>query len=456
MHAASNRQPPALKVAAARLAEKIDMVSPGSGWQRLVQPVDAGTELLAWLAAGQSVCVYWSERDELNCEVAGQGVALSIKLSHAEDLDECEAAIRELFSHCPTARLYGGLAFFDSREEHWDGFGGGELILPRYELSRQGKKLELICNLNLPEGVAGEELRTKISKDAQALQVAEDFPRDIPKSTVAREIPDWQTWQEQVSEALAAMDSGELDKLVLSREQQLSVGGDLCPWSVLSLWQELTPKTYRYGFSTGDNHCFFGASPERLYRRNGVLLESEALAGTAPRGHTPVQDRRFAATLLVDDKNRRENSLVLQAVRTALQHCSDSIESSDEIALIQLKNVQHLRQLVRARLKPDTSDATLLKLLHPTPAVGGAPREQALSKLQMMESHVRGWYAAPFGCIGKGYAEFAVALRCARLQGRKLSLYAGAGLVPGSSADAEWAELDSKLRTVQSILNLSL
>ncbi|MCL6269443.1 isochorismate synthase [Sansalvadorimonas sp. 2012CJ34-2] len=455
MSADSFRQPLTLSVAAAKLAEKINQVEPGSGWHRIALPVCVETDLLACLAGGEGVRVYWSQRDTPGQETAGFGVALALNVAHTCDLDECLPVIRNILNTCPQARFVGGLPFFEDRKEQWPGFEGGELILPRFELTRRQGQLTLACHVELPAGAAGEQFRSQIARQALSLKEAKGFPCALPSAEIVKENPDWQLWQNQVGQVLGLMEQDELEKLVLSREQQLELEADLCPWSLLSAWQKLTPETYRFAFIRENGQCFFGASPERLYRRNGQTLDSEALAGTAPRGLTPAQDRRLASALLSDDKNRRENSLVLQAVRHALQSCSESVEPISEMSLIRLKSVQHLRQMIRAKLKPGVTDGMLLKLLHPTPAVGGVPKDRALEQLATIENHARGWYAAPFGCIGNDQAEFAVALRCVFLNGRNLSLYSGAGLVCGSDANAEWAELDSKLRTVQSLLQIS-
>ncbi len=449
------------------LVEKIIDIEPGTGWHRLEQQVDCLVsnnciEQLAWLAAGRGVRTFWANRKS-SLISAGQGVALSIRIGDtvppSQVLRESEPLMREVLAACPNARFYGGMAFSEQAGDHWSGFGGGQILLPRFELLSYQGQLILACNLQLPLGSQGVALKKQIAIEAQTLAVIEDlnrFPKTLPVATVTGNIPVWATWEAQVDTVLEALEKRNLAKVVLSREQTLSIDGELCPWSMLMRWQAMTPETYRFALWNNHNECFFGASPESLYHRHKQNLDSEALAGTAPRGRTPVQDRKLAANLLADDKNRRENSLVMRAITDALSECSESVEFTADTNLVKLRSVQHLRKKVRAYLKPDTTDAELIERLHPTPAMGGAPKAEALSLIQRLETHQRGWYSGPFGMIEKDGADISVAIRCALLQGQSLRLYSGVGLVPGSHADEEWAELDSKLKTVQSLLNVKL
>ncbi|MTI12812.1 isochorismate synthase [Sansalvadorimonas verongulae] len=457
--------PLALSVACSLLAEKILGVQPGSGWQRLEQPVEALTsrdnlDHLAWLSAGEGVRVFWASRDGALVS-AGQGVALSIKCGYSlpshQAVRESESLMQDIFEHCPDARFYGGLAFSSQPDSHWPGFAGGDIVLPRFELVRESGRVKLACHLQLPSGEAGEALRAELAEQARRLStMPAEFPKALPRGALGSHKPSLEEWRHQLDVALAALETDELDKVVLSREQKVSLDGELCPWSMLVSWQKQTPETYRFAYWSEQGDCFFGASPECLYQRHNRTLESEALAGTAPRGQTPIQDRQLAVTLLADDKNLRENSLVMRAITDALGDCSETVEPIDTTSLIKLRSVQHLRQKVRAYLKPRISDADLLERLHPTPAVGGTPKQAAESLIHQLEPHRRGWYAGPFGTIGRESAELSVAIRSALLQGQTLTLYSGVGLVPGSVADSEWAELDSKLRTVLSLLDISL
>ena len=122
-----------------------------------------------------------------------------------------------------------------------------------------------------------------------------------------------------------------------------------------------------------------------------------------------------------------------------------SIRKRGQKSVLKLEQVQHLYNKIEAVLKEDVTDTDLLTALHPTPAVGGLPREAALEKLAALEPFDRGWYAAPVGFLGRDRAEFAVAIRSALVRENRVNLYAGAGIVEGSVAENEWQELENKI-----------
>jgi isochorismate synthase EntC len=113
-------------------------------------------------------------------------------------------------------------------------------------------------------------------------------------------------------------------------------------------------------------------------------------------------------------------------------------------AVLALKHVVHLRTGIQAQLREDVGPVALVTALHPTPAVGGAPRERALRFLGEHEALDRGWYAGPVGWVGPQRAHLVVALRSALVEGARARLFVGAGIVQGSDPAAEWRETELK------------
>ncbi|MFM7261371.1 MAG: chorismate-binding protein, partial [bacterium] len=144
-------------------------------------------------------------------------------------------------------------------------------------------------------------------------------------------------------------------------------------------------------------------------------------------------------------KDRREHEFVVERVREALASCSTSLRVEHEPRLLRLAYVQHLATRVQAELRPGTSDADLVRLLHPTPAVAGAPIAPAMEALRAFEPFDRGLYAGPVGVVSRDGAEIAVAIRSARIDGDALTAFAGAGIVEGSDPAEEWRETGHKL-----------
>jgi isochorismate synthase EntC len=177
------------------------------------------------------------------------------------------------------------------------------------------------------------------------------------------------------------------------------------------------------------------------------------VAGSAPRGRSPEEEARHSAALSESEKERIEHELVKRSIREALSESCGSLSGPAVPRLLKLEGIQHLETPLRGRLHAHRRGCTnvlnLVAMLHPTPAVGGAPRETALDWLEHFEALDRGWYAGPVGYVdGRGNGEFRVALRSALLRGRKARLFAGAGIVEGSEPASELAETRLKLRAL--------
>ncbi len=447
---------PTLPDALVLLAQQLQNLSASPHWQRVVQPVmPTNTSLLAWLANNKGTRLYWRSRDS-DLEVATVGVATRFIVNRPSALSECQRVLQDILKDMPTARVYGGMAFSPQTSDHWPGFPGGELILPRFELVRENSQLSLVCNICFDGTSAAERERQALLAGIPACISNFEFPAPLPDAMVMANRPDRRQWNKCVDEALGALERGDITKVVLARQRTLALNDELCPWSMLSRWQALTPKTYGFCYTSKSGEVFFGASPERLYQRRGCHLASEAMAGTTRRGANPQEDEQLAEALRHDDKNLWENALVSQAICEALEECSEQVEVVSDVELVKLQSIQHLRQTIHATLNPHVSDAELLTLLHPTPAVGGVPKKTSMALIEQLEGYPRGWYAGPFGYVGDNHAEFAVAIRSARLKDRTLRLYSGVGLVQGSCVEDEWQELDSKLWTVQSLFESGL
>ncbi len=158
-----------------------------------------------------------------------------------------------------------------------------------------------------------------------------------------------------------------------------------------------------------------------------------ALAGSAPRGATGEEDRHLGSELLYSAKNREEHEIVTTTIRDSLASLCSRIWITDTPELLRLKNIQHLQTAIVGELLPGRSMLEALHALHPTPAVGGSPTEQALAFIRAHENLDRGWYAGPIGWIDlRGNGEFAVALRSALLEKNQATLFAGCGIVRDS------------------------
>jgi salicylate biosynthesis isochorismate synthase/menaquinone-specific isochorismate synthase len=255
---------------------------------------------------------------------------------------------------------------------------------------------------------------------------------------------------EQVQRILDDIRAGRLQKVVLARAVHVTAGSDIDPIAWLVALRERFPTCTLFAVGDGPT-VFLGASPERLLRAQGQWVETAALAGTAPRGASRTADHALGEALRDSSKNGAEHAVVVQYLRSVLDECCDDVQVAREPTLLRTRTVQHLCTEIKARRR-ERSPAAFLELvgrMHPSPAVGGAPREAALRWLDQNEATERGWFAGPVGFVqSDGDGEFAVALRSALVRGRNATAWAGAGIVERSQPMAEFTETELKLRTV--------
>ncbi len=177
------------------------------------------------------------------------------------------------------------------------------------------------------------------------------------------------------------------------------------------------------------------------------------MAGSVRRGSDDDEDARLASELLANEKEREEHRVVVDMLRQTLDPLSARLDVEPSASVVRFRHIQHLVTLVSGRLREQAGILDLVERLHPTPAVGGAPRELALALLREEERIDRGWYAGPVGWLDRrGDGEFVVAIRSGVVNGSSASLFAGCGIVADSEPAREWEESQDKLRILASAL----
>jgi isochorismate synthase len=259
-------------------------------------------------------------------------------------------------------------------------------------------------------------------------------------------------WKAIVRQIEQNMRRGELGKVVLARQYHVEGRAIFDPALVAERLRADYADCFVFAVARGER-CFLGASPERLVRLRDGAVRATCLAGSIARGATAEQDQQLGAELLASAKDRAEHEFVVRAICATLADvCADQM-SAGPLALMKLRNVQHLFTPIVGRVAVGCDILDMVARLHPTPAMGGVPREQAMEVIRRFEGMDRGWYASPVGWMdARGEGEFAVAIRSALLQGAVASLFAGCGIVAGSDPDREYAESCLKLRPMLSVL----
>ncbi|MDF3127844.1 isochorismate synthase [Kiritimatiellaeota bacterium B1221] len=402
---------------------------------------------LRWLLAQRfHRRVYWSARDRDEV-IAGVGCCHECSSGSIEEPERLFERGREVLAHFGTKKpMYlGGFSFTETSvdERPWPEMGKTRFWIPFAEVSRREGKTILACNLYFRRNV--EVNLQQLLHEWQSVLSNIQTPEELPTLLCRRDFPEKDGWESNVSAALDLIENGVLDKVVLARKAEYTFAAEVPATWILAVLEQVTSNCYHFLIQPSETAAFMGTPPECLYRREGRRLNSEALAGTRPRVSDEEKDRQLGAELIASVKERHEQELVRRDLIRALHLLSVSVEAEEEPKLLKLERKQHLLSQLAATLQEMVSDADILKSLHPTPAVGGSPRVNALRELKRLEPFSRGWYAAPVGCFGEDFAEFAVAIRSGLVQGRQVNIYSGAGIVKGSDPAEEWQEIENKI-----------
>ncbi len=401
--------------------------------------VDASREpcdILQWLREAPAGTRRYFRDRSAKFEVAGVG---QCERTHFGDHDRFTQHDEGTVAR--SAAWFVALPFDGSRprDPEWLPWMDATCVLPDIEVRREGEAFTLAAHLSCD--TQREALASQLAAFASPSQSCAIEPALVRESDLDGEAQ----WSRAVRGGLERIRSGALRKIVIARRRTYAASGPLDPVAVLARLSARESRGFRFLVEAGEGKAFLGVTPERLVARSGRLARSEAVAGTRPRGVDGVADRLLGESLLASAKDRREHEFVVERVREALATCASSLRVDHEPRLLRLAYVQHLATRVTAELRGQISDADLVALLHPTPAVAGAPVASALDALRDLEQFDRGLYAGPVGVVSRDGAELAVAIRSARIDGDVLVAYAGAGIVEGSDAAEEWRETSHKL-----------
>jgi menaquinone-specific isochorismate synthase len=345
--------------------------------------------------------------------------------------------------------LVGGFSFAPDggATPEWSSFPSARLVLPEVSIARRGSQARLTVSVAVWPDDRPEEIVRRAEE-----RLAEMRPSGMPlldpdpvtKPRVAGAAPPAH-FEGAVSRAVERIRAGGLEKVVLAREVRVHTRSDIDAGPIVDALRTGFPECFCFCVGT-PQAAFVGASPELLVRREGSRLGTLALAGTTRRSADPAVDDHLGEQLRASPKNAQEHRIVVDRIRRRLEPVSLWVTEADGPVLVKVQNVQHLATPIRAQLSRPRSVVELAGLLHPTPAVGGEPRDVAEPLIPELEGLDRGWYAGPVGWTDLAEdGEFCVGLRCALLEGKVAHLYAGNGIVADSDPAEELAETEAKL-----------
>ncbi|WP_421774834.1 isochorismate synthase [Gracilimonas sp.] len=407
---------------------------------------------------------YW-EKPSAEFSIAAAGSLARIQTTGQQRFRKASDQGKELLStvyhisklnhSLASVHLLGGFSFFDHNiGKQWRAFGAGSFNLPEWVLVREGKFNVSTVTKNIDPADSETDIYNSFVEtfekldricDAGAYSIESKKPFKSEIDTPDTDSEDYHKWMNSVENATDLIKSGEFKKIVLARELNVRIKEPVSDTRLLNHLRKQYPDCYSFLISQDGESSFIGSTPERLASFHDREVLTEGLAGSISRGKTASEDAVLEYELLNSQKDLSEHAFVLDAIEENLQRFSDVFEHPVSPGVKKLSNVQHLYTPVHARIKDGVSRTEVLSRLHPTPAVGGYPREKAMPYISKLEHFDRGWYAAPVGWINaNGEGEFVVAIRSGLIKSNEVRFFAGCGIVEDSNPRKEWDETNLK------------
>lgn len=352
--------------------------------------------------------------------------------------------------------FFGGMKFSpegNSDNSIWSDYSDSDWFIPKLLFINVKEEFYAVFNFvyknNVPELIH--------EFDSRMLMV-ESFQRDVPHSdkevvqnTNMYDVSERTEWIKKVNAALEEIADGDYSKIVLSRRVELTLSKEPNIFNKLVQLSEDYPKCYVFAYRKNES-VFFGASPEKLARIKDGWVEADALAGSTQRGETEDEDERLADELLLSKKNLSEQNAVVNFITKSFSGFAEEIIYDEKPIIRKLSNIQHLWTPIKAKLKSAHTIFSILKEIHPTPAICGVPWSGALDFIKTTEGYNRGLYAGIIGWFNfDEQGEFAVSIRSGLLKENKLFAFAGCGIVEGSDPETEFEETELKLKPILSL-----
>lgn len=383
-----------------------------------INPVD----LPAWLSEQDLFPKFYWKSKESNTEIAAVGALV--------ETDRFPLLPQETASSC---RFFGAIPFSQNRKGSlWNSLASSYFFLPQIEIVQSIERTVLKNRgkpfvFNPPVPLAFDPLELSERSD----------------------IPSMKEWDLCIENVLSLIDAKQIEKAVLARKTSFATTSQ--PFSWLAKLLQSSINSVVFAFQRSADALFLGASPEMLYQRKGRYVMAESIAGTRKRGCSPSEDALIGSALKNSIKDKKEFHCVKRFLCETLSDLCEEFSYQETDTLFQTSELQHIYNCLQGILKPEVNDLTLLNNLHPTPAVGGSPRKQALSIIDPLETFDRGLYAGTLGWFSPLEASFVVAIRSALISSGHLHAFAGTGIVEGSVALQEWEELEDKISQWKSL-----
>lgn len=281
---------------------------------------------------------------------------------------------------------------------------------------------------------------------SEVINAVDQIQQNLPESTELSETGKSE-YAAGAEKLMIQLRSGHLRKAVLSRVKTESTPKFFSATQFFTLLCETYPNAAVHLFAIGKKEIWLGASPERLIEIRDSKLETVSLAGTRKIVNQSTDLVKWGA------KEKEEQQMVTDYI-------SDVLDMHKDIAGVEQRgpetatagNVAHLATWFSAEIPAEFDWLRMVSQLHPTPAICGLPRDQALLAIEQIEKHERLYYGGFFGKSQKNRASLYLNLRCMRMVKNELQFFVGGGYTASSDIDAEWAETEHKAETLLSVI----
>lgn len=405
-------------------------------------------DLFAKSDAYQGTRFFWQSADR---KVVFLGLG-QLEILYGKTVEEIRAFQTNFFTNCtilPTEvyqepLLFGGFAF-DSKGKtapFWQELEHGSFQVPTILFSQQEKQLFVTLTVRNQNEVA--QTFAKLEQQVAKL-LATPLPKVTSISLQEQElgVPEWLAL---VNKSVAAIHAGKLKKVVLSRQMNVTTQGTFHLAAILKNLLSQQPNTYVF-LLEGATRTFIGATPERLIEATPDYFATASVAGSIKRGATAIEDGQLGQSLLADPKNSHEHGLVVNRIEQELAPFIDELTLGPR-RLLKNRDIQHIYLPLFGKRKKGVYLLQCVQALHPTPALGGEPRQAAMQWLAEHEAAGRGLYGAPIGWLSlkEDIGEFAVGIRSGVFSEDEGLLYAGCGIVGESIPEEEEKETRIKFQ----------
>ncbi|MBL0847478.1 MULTISPECIES: isochorismate synthase [Mammaliicoccus] len=400
---------------------------------------------------------YYKSKD-FKLEMCGIGYLLEARYSHLEhdEIYEYWQNIKEqlntVIMHDDKHHLkfFGGFQFSEhSLTNEWKDYGMSHFVLPKFLITKENGRCYLTYtdDNNKFDIENIERILNAIDSKAQTGVLSE--PSVVENKDIQSE-----EWKDLVTKVVSLMnESVALQKVVLSRRRKIEFEDDVNVEDALQRSLDSNESSYLLLFESGKSQ-FISQTPEQLCQIDNGKLYTNAIAGTIIRTEDESENNKLKAELLNDSKNQFEHRYVVDSIIHDIQSFTKQLEYDKKPTILTNKHLYHLYTKIQADLLSENV-LEIVNQLHPTPALGGFPKVEAIKFIEHEEFGTRGFYGAPLGYIDlDNNGEFVVSIRSMLVRGNAATLYSGCGIVKDSNAISEFEETDLKFKPMLKALGV--